>query len=184
MAAVIIPEGLYLTPDVITPEQERYLIEWLDSKVWSNELSRRTQHYGYGYNYRSKVLVPGPPLESPLLELGQYLQERGLMVPIQCIVNEYYRSQGIAPHIDNLNFGSVVAGFSIGADATMVFTRGAEEFTIFLPRRSLMVMRGPARTEWKHSIPKTVTYIGPDGDRVTKAHDYRRISLTFRELAH
>ena len=82
-----------------------------------------------------------------------------------------------------ISVGNVVAGYSIGADATMIFTRDANRFDVFLPRRSLMIMRGSARYDWKHAIPKTVTYVDGDGNKVSKPSDYRRISLTFRELA-
>lgn len=66
----------------------------------------------------------------------------------------------------------------------MVFERGTERFECFLPRRSVVKLSGPARYEWKHSIPSRVTYIDNTGVKVTKPQDYRRISLTFRELAN
>lgn len=180
----VVPDGLALSFEVITVEQETQLITWLDSQPWSNELKRRTQHYGYGYNYRSKKLVPGPPLDGPILELAQMFERSGLMKPVQCIVNEYTRNQGISAHIDRLDFGPDVLGLSIGADTVMVFERGTEKFECFLPRRSLVKLSGPARYEWEHSIPSRVTYIDNKGMKVTKPQDYRRISLTFRELAH
>jgi len=168
-----IPEGLALQPNIISVEKEKEIIEWLDSREWSNELSRRTQHYGYGYNYKHKDLIPGPPLEGPILKIAQIIEKAGLMKPVQCIVNEYYRNQGIAPHIDNLAFGPVVIGISLGADGVMTFERGNEIFEFFLPQRY----------EWKHGINKRVTYIDNHGKKVIKSQDYRRISLTFRELA-
>lgn len=183
-----IPEGLALTRDIITPEKEAEIIAWLDTREWSNELARRTQHYGYGYNYRSKKLTPGHALEGPVLEVAQIFQRAELMNPVQCIVNEYTRNQGIAPHIDRLDFGAVVLGLSIGADGVMVFERARtgqapERFECFLPRRSIVMLSGAARYEWTHSIEKRVTYIDGMGTKVTKPQDYRRISLTYRELA-
>lgn len=178
-----VPEGLSLQLNVITPEREQEIIQWLDSHQWSTELSRRTQHFGYNYNYKGKNLLPGQPLEGPILEIAQKIEATGLMKPVQCIVNEYYRDQGIAGHIDNMVFGPVIMGLSIGADAVMVFERGTERFECFLPRRSLMMMQGPARKEWKHGIEKRVTYTDNTGAKITKPSDYRRISLTYRELA-
>lgn len=175
--------GLSLQPEVISQEKEIEIINWLDVHQWSGELARRTQHYGYGYNYRSKNLTPGPPLEGPVLEIAQIIEKAGLMNPVQCIVNEYTRNQGIAPHIDNLAFGPTVIGVSIGADGVLVFERGRERFECFLPRRSFMMMTGSARYEWKHGIDKRVIYNDSNGQKITKPTDYRCISLTYRELA-
>lgn len=183
-----IPEGLSLQLNVITPEKEAEIIAWLDKQTWSTELSRRTQHYGYGYNYRKKDLTPGPPLTGPIKEIAEIFRTARLMNPEQCIVNEYTRNQGISPHVDNLGFGPIVIGLSIGEDTVMIFERsrpgqGSERFECFLPRRSVVMLSGPARYEWKHSIDKLVTYIDSNGNKVTKPQDYRRISLTYREVA-
>lgn len=177
--------GLYIYSDIIGVEREEQTLAYIDAQPWSTELSRRTQHYGYQYNYTSRNLKEqeAPPLSGPLLELAQWLSENNLMTPQQLIVNEYTRNQGIAAHIDKDVFGDTVIGFSLGADCIMVFTRGHERVEVFLPRRSLMVMTGDARYQWKHEIPKRVTYIHPQGQKVTKPQDYRRISLTYRRLA-
>lgn len=76
-----IPLGLALQRDVITPEKEAEIITWLDSHEWSNELSRRTQHFGYQYNYKGRNLTPGTPLDGPILEIAQLLEKAGLMIP-------------------------------------------------------------------------------------------------------
>ena len=178
----MIPQGLSLQVDVITKEKENEIITYLDSKIWSTELSRRTQHYGYQYNYKHKDLIPGPPLERPILELAQIIERTELMKPVQCIVNEYYRNQGIAPHIDSLIFGKTIMSISLGADVVMNFTYQDMNYDCFLPRRSAMMITDSARYEWKHSIARTVTYVDSEGNKVIKAQDYRRISLTYREL--
>jgi alkylated DNA repair dioxygenase AlkB len=181
----IIPEGLSLELDVITPEKEKEIITWLDNREWSTELSRRTQHYGYSYNYRSGDLKPINPIEGPLLDIANMIEKAGLMKPVQCIANEYYREQGISPHIDHLSFGPTVIGLSIGGDTVMTFNhiKSNEIFNCFLPQRSIMMMTGPARYEWKHSIGKTVSYINSSGMKITKPQNYRRISLTYRTIS-
>lgn len=183
-----VPQGLAFTPDFITVEREVDIISWLDTRPWLNDLTRRTQHFGYGYNYKNKKLVPAPPLEGPVLDFANVLSATGIINPVQCIVNEYTRNQGIAGHIDNLSFGGIVLGLSIAGDAVMTFERARtghppERFDLFLPRRSLVMLSGEARYEWTHSIDKRVTYIDNTGRKVTKPQDYRRISLTYRELA-
>jgi len=177
----IIPEGLALQPTIISCDKEKEIISWLDSRSWSNTLSRRTQHYGFEYNYKSKNLLSGPKLEGPILEIAEIIKKAGLMDPDQCIVNEYYRNQGISPHIDSLIFGPVIIGVSISCDGVMIFERNQEKFECFLPQRSLIMLSGPARYEWKHSIDKKISYIDNYGNKITKSTDYRRISLTYRE---
>jgi alkylated DNA repair dioxygenase AlkB len=176
------PIGLYLTPDFITPIEERDIMEWLDSQPWSAELSRRTQHYGYNYNYKGGALTQTTPLSGQVKFVADKLSTLGIMTPTQCIVNEYLRDQGIAGHIDNLKFGPSIASVSLGADTVMVFERGNEVFECFLPRRSIVLLTGEARTEWKHGIRKNVTYMGPNG-KVVKPSDYRRESMTYRTIA-
>ncbi len=177
------PDGLFLRLDVITPEKEQEIITWLDTQPWSTELSRRTQHYGYGYNYKNKKLIPGPKMSGVILEFAHALQSGGIITPEQCIVNEYYRKQGISPHTDNLLFADTVVGLSIGADAVMHFSKNNEKFDCFLPRRSLMMMTGAARYDWKHSISDNVTYIDNLGQKCIKPENYRRFSLTYRTIA-
>jgi alkylated DNA repair dioxygenase AlkB len=197
MDSIVVPQGLSLQPDVITSETEANIISWLDNRTWSTEISRRTQHFGFEYNYTHKDLRPGSPLEGPILEIAHKIEKLGLMNPTQCIVNEYYRNQGIAPHIDNLVFGPTIISLSIGSDGVLEFTRKnsnnlinenqetlrTDKFECFLPRRSMMMITGPARYEWRHGIDKKVTFSDPDGQKIIKAPDYRRISLTYRELA-
>ena len=182
---VVLPSGLFLTPDFITIDEERELISWLAQQEWSTELSRRTQHYGYQYNYTSRSVQPTVPLTGPLLQLQQKFGTAGHNLT-QCIVNEYYRAQGIAPHIDLNIFGPVIIGVSLGADTVMSFERptgsGVESFDCFLPRRSLLMLTGEARSHWKHGISKKVTYRDEYDNKITKAADYHRISCTFRSV--
>lgn len=172
--------GLSVQLDIMTPETEQGILNWLDTQPWSSALSRRTQHYGFDYNYKGGAITQGTPLTGPILEVADILQS--LQVTFnQCIVNEYTRSQGIAAHVDSVKFGSTIVGFSLGADCVMTFTKAQESVDVFLPRRSVLVMSGESRYEWKHGISKKVTYTH-DGVRVTKPADYRRVSLTYREV--
>lgn len=177
-----VPEGLFVTHDFITEDEERTLIKWLDTQPWLTDLSRRTQHYGYKYSYTNRNLEYAEALSGPLLDLHNKFSKMGYPELTQCIVNEYYRNQGINPHTDRDIFGPIIMGVSLGADAVMTFDRGIEHYNCFLPRRSLLMLSGPARDVWKHSLSQNVTYQGPNGNKVTKPQDYRRISCTFRSV--
>jgi len=86
-----------------------------------------------------------------------------------------------------LEFGDTIIGVSLGDDTVMKFTRDVngeiEEYNLFLPKRSIMMMTGEARYKWKHSIDKKVSYLDDEGDKIVKAANYRRISLTYRTIA-
>jgi alkylated DNA repair dioxygenase AlkB len=184
-----IPKGLSVYLDIISIEEEKKLIEWLDSGdkwkhiILKNPKSRRVQQYGFEYNYFKKsVKAVTHHMEGPILEISEKLKDYGFLSPIQCIVNEYYRNQGIAAHIDNKNFGDTVAGISIHDDGIMNFRNGDKLFKCFLPRRSLVVMKEDARYIWTHEISSNVTYMVGD-KKITKKDEYRRVSLTFREMS-
>lgn len=182
-AKMTTPEGLLVSSDFISTDQEKDIINWLDRQQWSNQLSRRTQHYGYNYDYTTGALSKTKDLSGPLLEISNYLKQIGIINAEQCIVNEYFRDQGIAPHIDRNSFGPVIVGISIGDDTVMKFEKENQVFECFLPARSLLVMKGPSRNFWKHSISKGTTFKNDKGENVIKPKNYRRISLTFRELS-
>lgn len=179
------PVGLVVMPEVVSIEREQAILKYLDTEPWSTELSRRTQHYGVEYDYQSRSLKPksAPAMAGEVLEVAQWLERNHIIQAHQCIVNEYYRDQGIAPHVDKQVFGDKVVGLSLGADAVMEFTRENQTYLAWLPRRSLMIMTGEARYQWKHSIPKRVKYVNFEGITVTKPQDYRRVSLTYRQVS-
>lgn len=47
-------QGLTYIRDFITEKEESDLITFINSMEWNNDLSRKTQHYGYKYNYNLK----------------------------------------------------------------------------------------------------------------------------------
>lgn len=161
--------GLTIMENFIRQAEERDLIEHIITSPWDTSLSRRTQHYGYRYDYTSK----NPSSEKiPIPDWLGTLFERIDFGPNQCIVNEYQPGQGISAHIDNRKFGPIVATLSLNAEYPMVFTRGSETIEVPLPRRSLAILSGEARDEWKHSIPARKSDHGVARDT--------RYSLTFR----
>ncbi|KAI8052213.1 hypothetical protein BDF22DRAFT_743789 [Syncephalis plumigaleata] len=102
--------------------------------------------------------------------------------PDSVIVNEYERGQGIMPHTDAPSaFGPVVASLSLLSDCLFTFYSTDESnatFSIKLPRRSLLIMRGYVRYQLRHGISK---------DPVEYHHEEviersRRVSLTIRRI--
>lgn len=181
-----LPPGIQLLPDYISAEEECELISQVDSGIWSNELSRRVQHYGYRYDYRKRAVdlsMRLGPLPGWLQHIAFRLFEEEIFerVPDQVIVNEYLPGQGIAAHVDcEPCFGPVIASLSLGAPIMMSFgnKRTREVIEVDLPPRSLLVLAGEGRYEWTHSIlaRKSDTV----GERSRERA--RRVSLTLRTV--
>jgi SAM-dependent methyltransferase/alkylated DNA repair dioxygenase AlkB len=108
----------------------------------------------------------------------------------QVTVNEYPRGKGIAPHIDvHDTFQDGIASLSLCDDSVLELTlpdnertgggkEGSDVIGVFLPQRSLFVLRGEARHRWQHSIPprRTDTVDGRLRDRGV------RLSVTMRRV--
>ena len=180
-----LPPGALLVRDFVTPAEERRLLLRIGQAPWLSDLNRRVQHYGFRYDYRN----PGarqPATPFPLWaghmarRLAPYFDG---VSPAQCIVNAYRPGQGIGMHADHRDFGPVVASLSLADDWPMRFRprnsrpyvrHGApDDRVVSLPRRSVLVLQGPARDAWMHGIAPEDTA----QRRVT------RISATFRTLA-
>ncbi len=177
--------GAVIVPDFITPAEEARILLRIDQAPWLTELRRRVQHYGYRYDYRGGgSRTPASDFPRWTSVMAERLRPHFAGdVPVQCIVNEYRPGQGIGMHADHRDFGPVVASLSLGTDWPMRFRRrdngpyvrtglpGDEVAT--LPRRSVLVLAGAARTDWMHGIDPADTA----GRTAT------RISATFRTLA-
>jgi len=179
-------QGLTLFNDFIDGPLHDRLIQSIDLQPWRRSLKRRVQQYGYEYDYKSRVidvthrLGPLPGWANQIVFL---LQRRGVLntAPDQAIVNEYLPGQGIASHIDREScFGEAIAILSLGSRIVMDFVHAISEerFECGLQPRSLLVLQGPARYEWKHGIAarKTDRF---QGDVYRRG---RRISLTLRKV--
>jgi alkylated DNA repair dioxygenase AlkB len=171
--------GLQLVRDFVSREEERKLIAAIDANAdWNVTLRRRTQHFGYNYNYKNKeVQVGGTPLPEWSQFLCDRLVERGLVRarPDQMLVNEYQPGQGIGSHIDSREFEDGVVSISLGSEIAMEFVEAATELKREgqLERRSALVLHGDARYKWRHGIAARKK------DKGIARH--RRLSLTFRK---
>lgn len=174
-----IPKGITLINDVISEKYEEKVIHWIDSQNWVCNISRRTQHYGYEYNYITKDIKKTISFSGKLLKIQNELSN--ILEIDQCIINEYKNNQGIAPHIDSLIFGPTVASLSLNNDTVMTFNYKDKFYDCFVPKRSLLILQDDARYKWTHSISKntTVSYLDK---KLVKQKNYRRISLTFRKV--
>ena len=183
MAGSIFEEGAVLIEEFVSEEEEHAIIEAIGREPWLSDLRRRVQHYGYRYDYRNGgTRERAPALHRWMRDIGRRLIGHFAVEPDQCIVNEYKPGQGIGMHSDHRSFGPVVASLSLGDEWTMQMRRSNAgpyardarpgDEVVALPRRSMLVLGGRARTHWMHGIDQKANA----GRRRT------RVSATFRTL--
>ncbi len=176
-------KGFTLIENFITPEYESELIKKLNNQKWVIDYQRRLQYY----NYRNELvkpysLIPIPALIPEFLNIliDKMINDRIITDrPDQIIINEYKPGEGLKPHTDRkLYFKELIIGLSLNSGATMVFSKQSthEVKKIYIPPRSLYIMKDEARYKYKHGI------IGRKNDEVQgiKIPRDTRISITFR----
>ena len=167
-----VPELDYC-PDYLDAQQQAELLTRVDAQPWLGDMGRRVQHYGHRYDYKSRTAKRLGPLPSWLERLSKRLVQDGLSSRRfdQVIVNEYLPGQGIGRHTDAPSFGDTIISISLGDAWEMDFSgpgAGPRGRAVLLEEGSAVIMRGPARSVWKHGIaPRT-------------QGRSRRVSLTFR----
>jgi len=180
----VIPGLQYCSSYIDTLEQS-HLLAIIDQQPWLTDMKRRVLHYGYKYDYKSRMITPDfhlGPLPEWLMPLAQHLHHEGLFsdVPDQAIINEYQPGQGISAHIDCVPcFGNEVASLSLGSSCVMELIHSSYgKQSKVLERGSLIVLSGPARYEWQHCIPARKTDVIA-GEKILRG---RRVSITFRKV--
>ncbi|MFB2983620.1 alpha-ketoglutarate-dependent dioxygenase AlkB [Microseira sp. BLCC-F43] len=179
--------GMKYIPDYITEDEHDNLLEMIDRQTWLEDLKRRVQHYGYKYDYKKRSVNPSMYLgELPewLLSIARRLYDNRILgkIPDQVIINEYQPGQGIADHVDCPRcFENTIISLSLGSTCIMQFSHVTtpEKIPILLYPRSLIVLQGQARYQWKHGIP--ARKIDKYGCR--EFVRTRRVSMTFRNIS-
>eukprot|EP01060_Flectonema_neradi_P028184 TRINITY_DN3790_c2_g1_i1.p1 TRINITY_DN3790_c2_g1~~TRINITY_DN3790_c2_g1_i1.p1 ORF type:complete len:323 (+),score=84.39 TRINITY_DN3790_c2_g1_i1:46-1014(+) len=136
------PIGLSLIEDFITESEEKALLDFFNNQEWSDALSRRTQQWGYAFDYEEMTVVreakPIPSILSNIIQRMASIKESSsekpsenrypfLPKPVQIIVNEYRSGQGIHPHVDRNCFGPIVASLGLGSTCSMQFDKVGSE---------------------------------------------------------
>jgi alkylated DNA repair dioxygenase AlkB len=178
-------QGLTYIPEYLTEPQAGALLAAIDAQPWLGDLKRRVQHYGYKYDYKARAIDQSMylgPLPDWANDLAQRLHTEQITakVPDQLIVNEYEPGQGISAHVDCVPcFGDTVVSISLGSACNMDFTHDVEpKVSVPLEPGSAVIMTGPARYDWRHSISSRKTDVIEDQKRMRS----RRVSLTFRNV--
>lgn len=157
--------GLSLLLDFITPAEEQALLAGIAQTAKIAKPARGLKNSPAPprnsiQRFGDKRVYPGnhisadiPAYFNPIIEklLAQHLLRKP---PEGITVNEYLTGQTIPPHIDALTAGPVITVLSLLGPATMLFELPDtdKQFTVDLPPRCLVQMRGTIRSDWLHSI--------------------------------
>lgn len=173
------PEGFRFQREIITVEAERDLLAAIrglpfkEFEFHGYVGKRRTVSFGWSYDFGTERLRPAeemPEFLHAVRERAAAFAEVPAEALQQALVTEYGAQAGIGWHRDKGVFGDVV-GISLLSACRFRLRRrcgaGWERVTVEAEPRSAYLLRGPARTEWEHSIP---------------AVDTPRYSVTFRIL--
>ncbi len=170
-------EDITILDEYIDIDRENELLSIIDAQQWNHKLSRRVQHYGWKDNCKNKKDYFGP-IPQWLNTTIESLEKIFEIKPNQVVINEYLPGQGVIAHTDCLHcFGPTIASLSLISPVQMDFSKpGKPLHPILLKHRSLCVLQGEARYEWKHGIAKRTR------DSEFGLIRQRRVSLTFRNV--
>jgi alkylated DNA repair dioxygenase AlkB len=177
--APVLPDGFRYEADVVAPADEPTLLEHVralpfrDFEFHGYTAKRRVVSFGWHYDFDERVLRKADDMPPFLLELRATAARFAGMDATRLqhvLVMEYGAGAGIGWHRDKDVFGDVV-GISLLTPCTFRLRRKVgdawERRSLIAAARSAYLLRGPARTEWEHSIP---------------AVEALRYSVTFRNL--
>lgn len=189
--------GLYFSPEVITAEEERVILNFI-KKDRGHFVSQIHPAYEFGWKFieREKGLHGISPL-TPKEYLGQFpswlsnvwfncIYRTNLPKevnrdhhPDHVLVNEYKVGEGCMAHTDDIGFWTDwVMGLSLESGCTIIFKRGNTTYPVYLPPRSIYVLTGDARYKYTHEIAPEHDDIVND-EVIPRRH---RTSLTFRMI--
>ena len=178
-AGPVLPEGFQYQPEVLSPECERMLLERMRELPFEEFQfqgyvgKRRVVSYGWHYDFNDRTLRKAEEMPAFLLPVRETAAEFAGLSPEELphvLITEYGTGAAIGWHRDKGVFGDVI-GLSLLSSCLFRLRRKAgsrwERVSLRVEPRSAYLLRGPARTEWEHSIPEAET---------------PRYSITFRTL--
>lgn len=164
-APALLPAGFAYHPELIALDEQAALVaQFRDLPFREFEFhgyfgKRRTVSFGLHYDFnesRVREVEPIPEFLLPLRDKAAAFAELSPEELAHALVTEYSPGAPIGWHRDRPVFGDVI-GVSFCSACRFRFRRkrgnGWERALALLEPRSAYLLRGPARSEWEHSIP-------------------------------
>lgn len=159
-----LPQGVRYQRELLSADEEREFaarfaaLPFKEFEFQGFLGKRRTVSYGYHYAFDGSGLRDAAPIPDFLLPVRSLAaQFAGVEAEAlqHVLIVEYAPGAGIGWHRDRPVFGDVI-GISMLAEARLRFRRKQggkwERAALIAEPRSAYLLRGPARTEWEHSI--------------------------------
>lgn len=163
------PEGFRYQSDIISDDEEQSLLDHIralplkEYEFHGFNARRRVIYYGQQYDSDDGSLRPSEPIPAFLHNVQNRAASFAGLAPADLSfaqVIEYSPGAAIGWHRDRDVFGDIV-GVSLLSPCKFRFRRQAgstwERYSLIAEPRSIYLLRGPARTEWQHSIPAVDT---------------------------
>jgi alkylated DNA repair dioxygenase AlkB len=172
--------GLRYREELISRAEERALLDWLSTLElapfrfhgWLG--NRKTQSFGWRYDFEEASFKPTEPLPQWLLAVREHAAAFAGLKPddfVHVLLARYDPGAGIGWHRDRDVFEKVV-GISLNTATTLRFRQrvstGFRRAKLEIEPRSAYLLSGDARHDWEHSISP--------GESL-------RFSITFRSLS-
>lgn len=153
---------------------------------------RQVHHYGYEFKYDTNNVYASQPLQQKIptecndfwFRLKSLRPMLSFQAPNQITVNKYEPGQGIPPHCDTHSaFCDPIFSLSLANGTVMEFRRPSDgrHTSVWLPRRSLLVMSEESRYGWTHGItPRKMDIVPANEGGLTIIERKMRVSFTFR----
>jgi alkylated DNA repair dioxygenase AlkB len=160
-----LPEGLEYRAELASPDEEAELLKRfreLDFREYEFHGyfgKRRVVSFGLHYDTDKSTVGDTNDIPGFLLPLRQRAADFARLAPSElqmALVTEYTPGAGIGWHRDRPAYRDVI-GVSFGSSCRFRLRRKRgsswERAFLTVEPRSVYLLRGPARTEWQHSIP-------------------------------
>jgi len=181
---LFLPEGFTYKGDFLTIDEEDRLLKEISSTelhpmiFQGFEAKRKVSSFGYDWSFDKRILSKGKDIPQAFDFLIQKIADHIKIAKnafAELLITEYPVGSVINWHRDAPPF-DVIVGISLLADCTFKLrpydkAKQKRSAVISFPvkQRSVYIMKGPARSEWEHSIA---------------AVQQLRYSITLRTLRH
>ena len=171
-----------IRPSAVTEAEESRLLrecdKWLAKKPYEGGHFDRVIA---GYRELQKPLRGFSPASRAVLERLSASAFDGASKVLPVHLLDLEPAGVISRHVDHVEYsGGLIVGLSLLSDAVMTLHHEASgaSLPLYLPRRSLYVLRGAARYEWAHSLHTEREWEGKPLPPPS-----RRLALIFRDAA-